>query len=249
MPSFNNHSYIQTAIDSVIKQNYANWELILIDDGSIPPLKETIIFFDDTRIKLYRNEINKGVAPSLNLGLSFCRGKYIARFDSDDIFLPNRLNFQVKFMEDNLEVGVLGCAAIAFNENEERIIGTEYNGIDLKKYLMLRNFLIHPTVIIRSKIVQNYGVIYKASMVNAEDYEFWVQLSKYTKIANLPEVVIKYRVHERSQSVLGKMDQLRLSLEVQKGVLIENRFRLADARAKGLGLSPIGMDSLLPRDY
>lgn len=219
MPSKNNHEYIIEAVRSVINQTYKNWELIIVDDNSFPPLTKFLQELKDNRIKIFRLDKNLGISYALNTGLKKCTGKYIVRFDSDDICTPDRLEFQVFIMEHFPNIGVLGCSANIINGSNVSLAKQNYTGFNLNHFLLIENFLIHPTVIMKKKILDKYNLNYNEKLINAEDYDLWIRISKFTEIANLPKIILYYRVHENSQTARGKLDQLDLSLKVQRDAL------------------------------
>ena len=104
MPSYNTGQFMSDSINSVLSQTYQNWELIIIDDCSTDNSIEIIKSYKDPRIKLLRNEKNSGAAISRNYGLREAKGRYIAFLDSDDIWLPNKLDEQITFMKNNTYV-------------------------------------------------------------------------------------------------------------------------------------------------
>ena len=101
MPSYNCEQYIEASIKSVISQSYKNWELLIVDDHSTDRTVDIIRSFKNERIKLFRNEVNSGAAISRNLALREAKGKWIAFLDSDDLWLPTKLEEQLQFMSDN----------------------------------------------------------------------------------------------------------------------------------------------------
>ena len=101
MPSYNTGKFIQETINSVKNQTYNNWELIIVDDGSTDNTDEVVRAIKDDRIKYIKNKVNKGAAISRNIALREAKGKWIAFLDSDDLWKEDKLEKQIKFMEDN----------------------------------------------------------------------------------------------------------------------------------------------------
>ena len=112
MSVYNGETYLEEAIESVRKQTFKNWELIIINDCSTDSTSEILADFSlrDERIKVYTNEVNLKLPSSLNKAISLCSAKYIARMDADDICLPERLEKQYKFMEENRDVALSSCS-------------------------------------------------------------------------------------------------------------------------------------------
>ena len=101
MPSYNTEKYIYDSVKSVLDQTYTNWELIIVDDCSNDNTNKIPMSFGDDRIRHFKNEKNNGAAVSRNLALREAKGKWIAFLDSDDLWVPDKLEKQIKFMKDN----------------------------------------------------------------------------------------------------------------------------------------------------
>ena len=101
MPAYNAEKYIGESIDSILNQTYGDFEFIIINDGSRDSTKEIILSYSDNRIVYLENEINSGIVVTLNKGLKYATGEYIARMDADDIAVAERLEKQIEFMEKN----------------------------------------------------------------------------------------------------------------------------------------------------
>jgi glycosyltransferase involved in cell wall biosynthesis len=152
---------------------------------------------------------------SLNKGLALCEGKYIARIDADDVALPQRLEKQVEFLEKKCEIGVLGTFAetIGLEKNYQIEFLTNHENIRLK--LFFNNYLHHPTVMLRKDILLQNNIQYE-SCLHAEDYLLWLRLSKVTKIDILPEILLKYRMHEENISNVHQEFQKKQTHELRK---------------------------------
>lgn len=112
MPAFNAEKYIREAVDSILNQTFTDFEFIIINDGSTDHTKEIILEYDDPRIVLLENEKNSGIVVTLNKGIQFARGEYIARMDSDDISLCNRIERQVLFLDSHAHIGLIGSVLL-----------------------------------------------------------------------------------------------------------------------------------------
>jgi glycosyltransferase involved in cell wall biosynthesis len=190
MPVFNGERYLIEAMDSIISQTYKNFEFLIIDDGSTDNSVKIINEYDDSRIRLIHNTENIGLIETLNKGISLATGTYIARMDCDDISLPERLEKQVRYMEQHPDIGVCGTALKLIDQNVEWHFAMDHDFLKCK--LLFTNNIAHPTVMIRKKVLEN---IKYEKYEHAEDYHLWVTLSDKTKLANLPEVLLKYRQH------------------------------------------------------
>lgn len=205
MPVYNASLYLHDAIDSVLKQSYTNFELIIINDGSSDNSLDIIKSFHDNRIQLINNEKNLGIIATRNIGLKAAKGKYIANMDADDICLPTRFEKQVNYLEANPTISILATKLILINtKNEEIGYWTEDNHTtsenEIERTLPIINCIGQPTIMMRSADVINIG--YNKHFLHNEDWGLWLHLLSLKKrIAKLPEVLLKYRQHPASTTV------------------------------------------------
>ena len=196
MPVYNGEKYLKESIDSILNQTFSDFEFIIINDGSIDNTKKIINDYKDKRIVYIENEKNSGIVTTLNKGLNYASGKYIARMDADDISLPTRFEKQIKYMEENNDVDILGTAIELFGKNitpNSRIFSKSFENI--KCDLLISCALAHPTVMIRKSILEIENYKYNSNYEKLEDYELWFQISKKYKIETLEEILLRYRIH------------------------------------------------------
>lgn len=198
MPVYNTEeSFLREAIESILNQTFKDFEFLIINDGSTNNAEEIILSYNDERIKYIKNECNIGLIKTLNKGLELAQGEYIARMDSDDISLSERFEKQVKFLDENPEIGVLGTWFNCFPKN--RIVETAIDSENIKeKMLVSSNEIGHPTVMIRNSALKNFNVKYDENELYVEDYALWLSLIDKVKFANIPEVLLNYRMHKNS---------------------------------------------------
>lgn len=213
MPVYNTPcEYLVEAVQSILNQSYKNFELIIIDDGSNSKTKAVLKSFNDKRIVLLENKKNMGLVCTRNCGLDNARGAYIACMDSDDIAYKHRFRKQVEFLENNLEIGVLGTAFSFFQKREEDIFQPTEDEDIRKSIISAVSPLANPTVMMRASAIQ--GVRYNSNFPYAEDLAFWVELLDKTKFANLPEILLKYRWFggnvSKKHTVLQSLDTQKL---------------------------------------
>lgn len=197
MPAYNAEKYIKQAIESILNQTYKDFEFIIINDGSTDDTKHIILSYHDDRIVYLENKENSGIVVTLNKGLDYATGKYIARMDADDIAVNNRFEKQVKYLDENKNIGVLGTGICTFGKNikeQKRVFTT--NVEQLKAELIFNSCIAHPTVMIRRDVLQKYNLRYDSEFAGAEDYYLWWNIAKVSKIMTLPDVLLKYRIHE-----------------------------------------------------
>ena len=220
MPAYNAEKYIGESIDSILNQTYGDFEFIIINDGSRDSTKEIILSYSDNRIVYLENEINSGIVVTLNKGLKYATGEYIARMDADDIAVAERLEKQIEFMEKNKDVGVLGTGICIFGEDvqeQARVFTT--NPEQLKAELIFNSCIAHPTVMMRSNILKNNGLSYDLEYAGAEDYNLWWKIAKVSRIATIPDLLVKYRIH--SSQITKKKDEKYYKMMIK---LMEERF-------------------------
>lgn len=205
MPIYNGEKYLKEAIDSILNQTFSNFEFLIIDDGSNDETISIIKSYSDSRIRLVQNEKKLKLAATLNKGLDLALGEYIARMDCDDISLPERLDEQVAFMDNHPDVGICGTW-FEFTDFGQIIKWPEQHD-EIKAQLFYNTALGHPTVMMRTDIMRQYGLYYDVSYGYSEDYELWTRLSRVTKLANIPKVLLKYRIHHGQASYIHHGDE------------------------------------------
>lgn len=213
MPAYNAEKYLREAIESVLSQTFTDFEFIIINDGSTDNTKDIILSYEDLRIVYLENERNSGICVTLNKGLDVARGKYIARMDSDDISLPERLAKQVEYMESHLEIGALGTDFEVFGEDIKSYVFTQlHTPEECKAGLLFNSCFAHPSVMIRRSVLDINGLRYKDEYRGLEDYELWWQISKYSKLNNLSTPLLKYR-HHKGQETRNVGQKVKSSFE------------------------------------
>ncbi|MDC0255706.1 glycosyltransferase [Bacteriovoracales bacterium] len=200
LPVYNAEKYIKESISSILAQTFEDFELIIIDDGSTDKSKEAISSFKDKRIRFFKNNTNLKLINTLNKGIKLARGKYLARIDADDICFPKRFQKQISFLENNKNVAILGTD-IEFIDKSGNYFGKgvvhPQSHNEIKWGLQRRCCIYHPTTMVNLEKVKN-EFFYSEQFVHAEDYELWLRIAKNYRLANLPEVLLKYRVHSSS---------------------------------------------------
>ena len=202
MPAYNAEKYISEAIDSILAQTFRDFEFIIINDASTDSTKEIIKSYTDPRIKLINNEQNRGIAKSLNIGLAIAHGKYIARMDSDDIALPERFQIQFDFMEQHPDIDICGSWVKTFGDKEE-LLQRFQSHEQIRDATFFYCPLIHPSTIFKT----NLNFEYSSEFPRAEDYDLWCKKINEWKFANIPEVLILYRIHENQVGKAHKNEQ------------------------------------------
>jgi Glycosyl transferase family 2 len=204
MPVYNGELYIREAIDSILNQTFSDFELIIIDDCSTDGSVAVVKTYMDSRIRLIANPINQGLSFILNQGNKLARAEYIARIDCDDISLPKRLEKQVEYLDRHPDIAVLGAQSIDI-DTEGKVTKNQSMYLYPVEPSSLRwtaSYLCpfrHPLVMYRRQILWEKLGGYDETISFAEDYEIWQRLlNNNYQGANLPEILLKYRVHPKS---------------------------------------------------
>ena len=203
MTVFNGDRFLSQSIESILTQSFEDFEFIVVDDGSTDHSWEIISKYQesDVRIRPIRMGKNQGVARAANAGLELASGKYIARMDSDDISLPERLTEQVLFMESHSEVGILGGRMRYMNEDGKllNVLPIVQKPVDIHWAFMFESPFLNPTVMFRKALLDCHGLKYEPSAIyGEEDYELWSRFLPLTQGANLKNVLLYYRINKNS---------------------------------------------------
>lgn len=227
MPVYNGGLYIQKAIRSILNQTYNNFEFIIIDDDSTDKTRKIIQSFNDRRIILIKNKQQIGVAKCLNIALNKVNSKYIARMDADDISKLKRLEIQLKYLLNHSDVGVVGSSVDLIDSNGKVYGNKQYlfKKNDIQNQLLKRNIIIHPTVMFQKKLIDKYGG-YDVDLNGAEDYDLWLRLAKHTKIINLPDKLLKYRIHPENVSNYAIKRVEKATIKSQIKALIRYKYNI-----------------------
>ena len=196
MTVYNAGPYLKDAIESILNQSFTKFDFYIVNDGSTDGSAEVISSYKDARIHFLKNDGNKGFVYSLNRGLDLMQNEFIARMDADDIALPERLEKQLEFMDANPNITACGTQVHYFGDSNARP-SFPLASKKVKAQLVLANAIVHPTALFRSKPINEHGIRFKEmeESKSLEDYDFWLNVSKIGKLANLPNVLLKYRWH------------------------------------------------------
>jgi glycosyltransferase involved in cell wall biosynthesis len=213
MAVYNAGSYLRAALDSILGQTLSDFELVVVDDGSTDGSSRVLEEYEarDPRLRLLPQP-NAGLIASLNRGLEQCRGEYVARMDADDVALPERLERQVRFLDVHSDHVAVGCRTLLIDADGDPICPYAYlcdhEQIDAMHMAGGGGAICHPAVTMRTKEVRGAGG-YDPAMRHAEDLDLFLRLAEIGRVANLPEVLLHYRMHARSVGHLYRQEQHR----------------------------------------
>lgn len=210
MPVFNAERFVASAIESILGQDFADYEFIAINDGSTDHSREVVAQYavDDPRIQLF-DQPNRGLIATLNRGLELARAPFIVRMDADDVSLPGRLRRQHEALLAREDLAVIGgFTQIIDEEGRPLRIGRYPTGRrDVAAFIERGSPVAHPAVTMRRSAVLSAGG-YRNAFVHAEDYDLWLRLHDMGfVIDNLPFPVLGYRYHEASISMQHRRQQ------------------------------------------
>ncbi|HLJ51216.1 MAG TPA: glycosyltransferase [Bryobacteraceae bacterium] len=200
MAVYNGARTVGDAIESICSQSYADWDLLIVDDGSSDDTWEILERYvaADPRIHAIRNPNNRGLAYSLNRGWQAADSSLIARMDADDVSVPERLQLQVDFMRLNPDVAVLG-AGVLMVDDEGRTLGSvlppELHR-DLQAAMYKENPFAHPTVMMRRGFLETMGG-YDERLRRAQDADLWLRGYRRFRYHNLQAPLVRYRLRRK----------------------------------------------------
>lgn len=218
MPVYKTAFYLREAVDSMLAQTFTDFELIVLNDCSPDNAEAILDTYDDPRIVRYKGEKNVGLSNVLNVGLEMARGKYVARMDSDDISLPERLQIQVDFLESHPDIDLVSVGMKLFGAKEETWV-RERDPEKVKINALFHSPVLHASSMWRRDSFEKFGLRFRQEMVPSEDYDLWTRaLLKGLKLVNLPEVLYEYRIHDAQASLQTEIIKVK-DREVQKNYM------------------------------
>lgn len=204
IPTYNRCSFVQEAIDSVLAQDFKDFELIVVDDGSTDGTKDVLEKRYGEKITCIWQE-NQGESVARNHGISLAKGKYIAFLDSDDFWIPEKLSRQVSVLQNNLDVGAVFCQAWHVDRGGRRLdkppLGSKSTLTDFDlNTLLMRNKIPAgaSTCLIRNSLFDKVGY-FSEDILYGEDWDLWIRISAFSSMILLPEPLVSYRRHIKSQ--------------------------------------------------
>jgi len=185
------YSYLQSTVQSLLNQTFSDFELIVIDDASTADYNAFFEQFNDKRIKYFKLEKNSGPGHARNEGIKKAAGEYVANCDSDDIYLPQRLELQVKFLDENPNISLIGTTFRFSNKNRLSVL--PLNDADIKTFMLFNSPFCNPTIIFRREEFASKNLFYPEDINFAEDYELWIDaMFSGVKMANLEDFLMIY---------------------------------------------------------
>jgi glycosyltransferase involved in cell wall biosynthesis len=197
MSVFNGSQYLADCLDSVLKQTYSNFEFIIINDGSTDNTAEILDSYadKDSRLSIHHEKENLKLVRALNKGCKIARGKYIVRMDADDVCELHRFETQIRFLEDNPDIGILGSWVQNIDQKGNKLgiwqVPTDPSHIAWT--LQFDCCMAQPSIMMRNDVLNKLDY-YRISALQCEDYDLWCRASFVTKLANFPEALVQRRI-------------------------------------------------------
>jgi glycosyltransferase involved in cell wall biosynthesis len=244
LPVWNGETFLTQAVESILRQTFSSFELIVIDDGSTDRSAAIADEFasEDSRVRVLRRP-HEGLAATLNAGIAAARSEYVARMDADDVSVPDRLQKQVAFLDAHPACVAVGAWIEVVDEGARPIgLKTFVKTHDEISAALLRGVsaIAHPTVVMRSDVLRDAGG-YDARRYPSEDLDLWFRLADSGELANLGEALLQHRRHKEAIGVYERENMKAMALAIcneartkrglrpQRGTPIL-AFRNADAR-------------------
>ena len=230
MPVYNGAAYLREALASLRWQTLTDWECICVNDGSSDDSRTILEEFAaaDSRFRVLHQE-NGGIVAALNRGIGEARSAWIARMDADDVAFPERLAVQARFLADHPETSVLSAHMVC-TDAAGLPVGLQAGPLghsEIERRLLLgQNTINHPTVVMRREAVLAVGM-YRSEFEWVEDVDLWLRIARTGTLATVPQVLLKYRLHEesvcatRSDQQADRMQKLLAAVRVERGLMAE----------------------------
>jgi glycosyltransferase involved in cell wall biosynthesis len=212
MSVFNGERFLAEAIESILNQTFRDFEFIIIDDGSTDETPGILVSYQkaDPRVAVL-HQVNKGQVPSLNSGCGLARGRYIARIDADDVALPERLERQIAYLEQNPQIALLGSSISNIDEMGRHLstwaLPTGDKEIKERLFGLQDIPFCHVTLVFRTEAFRAVNG-YRTAFAPAEDYDLWLRMAERWQLSNLPEPLVKVRRRAQSLSFRSARQQV-----------------------------------------
>jgi len=217
-PAYNAAPFLPETIEGILNQTYTNFEYIIVNDCSTDRTREICQEYAarDSRIKFFDNEENLRIAKTRNRCVSLVTGKYLVWQDADDISLPIRLEKLVEAMERDPQLGICGSHYQCFDETGDlELRKFPSSDQELRKIIFKMSPVSQPTVALRKQALDKLG-LYDESFTNCEDLDMTFRIGQAWKLGNVPEVLVRYRIHPNSTTQTAMNIMVKDTLSIRK---------------------------------
>lgn len=202
IPAYNAMDYLPETLESVLKQTFTDFEVLIINDGSSDGIVEWASHIQDARVRLISQE-NQGLSGARNTGIWNAQGQYLGFLDADDIWESTKLEKQVQCLEQDLNVGLVSSWISSINESGDILEvhqAPSVTGVRLKQELCTENIIFcGSTPLVRRLCFEKVG-FFERSLSAAEDWDMWLRIARYYSILIIQEPLVRYRIHSNSMS-------------------------------------------------
>ncbi len=237
MPVYNVERYVRAALDSVFRQTWQEFELLVVNDGSTDGTRAILAELRDPRVRVV-NLAHGGLAAALRAGVDLARGRYLARMDADDEALPHRLAAQKACLDRSPRVVLVHSLAQPIDAEGRPlpgVLGEPRPSMVTKWLLLWRNPILHPTVMLRTSTLRAHALNYRLELFRADEFDLWNRLAPHGDFEMIPEILHRYRLHPESMTHTNPVD---LHLAAFTRVIRESFARL------GVPLEPAAAEEL-----
>ena len=223
MAAHNAETYLAAAVDSILAQDFGDFEFIIVEDGSTDATARMLADYAarDSRVVLVTNAANVGLTRSLNVGLRRARGRYIARMDADDVARPDRLGKQAAFLDANDRFVLVGASVEEIDAAGAtlRRLTKPRDDLEMRWMALFYPPMRHPTAMFRADVVRGNGVYYDETCRTAQDYDIWIRLLQHGKGHVFADRLLRYRVHAGNVTATARDDQSATHIRIGLGHL------------------------------
>lgn len=242
MPCHGETPFLREAVESVLNQTIESLQLILVLDRPSKTTANMAKEYAEEEPRIDILESNRpGISSALNYGISQSTGDFIARIDSDDVMFPTRLEIQLKYLESNPSIGCIGSQILVIDAKGTPIRESHYptNPKKIKKVMIYRNVVAHPSVMFRKEIILGLGG-YDEKFNGSEDYDLWLRMiGRNQEIANINRCLTKYRVHSEQVTNKNRAKQTGLDSVVRQRMLQNKKNELAAQGKNGSSIETL----------
>ncbi|EME20387.1 glycosyltransferase family 2 protein [Rhodococcus triatomae] len=237
VPAYNAALHLRESIDTILAQDFRDFELLVVDDGSTDDTPAVLASVDDPRLRVVRQD-NTGLVGALNRGLDEARGEFVARMDADDPMPAGRLSAQMRAMHADPGLIVCGTDYELFGAATGRV-RMPLSDKACRQRMLMGSPHCGASVMIRSSVLDRTGLRFRPEFAHAEDYRMWAEMSEHGRLGNLPMVGYLYRIHESQVSAVHSAEQRQAHLRIAREHALAVGVRpLSDAALTALLWSP-----------
>ena len=249
MPVYNAGGYLPEAIESILKQTYTDFILYVLNDGSTDGSLDTLNEYakDDSRVRVVSHE-NRGLIATLNEGIALTDTEFVARMDSDDVAVPERFALQVAYLDAHPECVAVGGDVLLIDSDGMPLCVMDYppahdDILRAQRDCLNQSVIAHPAAMIRKSAIDRIEG-YRSEYVSAEDIDFFLRLGEVGALANLPQVLLRYRQHLQSIGYAKRQQQSQSAIAAAEAAIARRGDDVGDYRLDRSFVAQTAQDTL-----